>query len=490
MSLLRSSRSVLALQPAVLVVDMHASPTDANANALGSQSLEALGAASTGGSNLDSADICWMLLSSALVLLMVPALGFFYAGLLKASSALSILTQLLAGFAILSLLFYCVGFTLCFGEPTLGGIIGSPLEYPFLGVLAADPWVSVPEAPTIPGLLYATFQLNFAAITPLLITGAFAERMRFGAFVWFIILWSLLVYYPLCHWVWGGGWLMQMGVVDFAGGIVINSSSGIAALVSAAYIGRREDGVPLPHSIPLTLIGASLLWLGWVGFNGGSALTIGPVAAAAVLSSHIAACTSACVWATASYFSSVQDRKISLVPSANGAIAGLAGISPAAGFIPVHWSPLVGIVVGAASFGCCHLVRDRLGVDDALDVSSVHGVTGLIGSLIVGILASPIVNPAGPTGLVYGGGWRLLGVQALGVSVALVLSATATLLIMVVLDKTIGIRAHVTEGKSFDESLHGENAYNFTKDELEQQTERSINLSRKGSMVSFPTSEE
>ena len=154
MSLLRSSRSVLALQPAVLVVDMHASPSDANANALGSQSLEALGAAATGrGSNLDSADICWMLLSSALVLLMVPALGFFYAGLLKASSALSILTQVLVGFAILSLLFYCVGFTLCFGEPTLGGIIGSPLEYPFLGVLAADPWVSVPEAPTIPGLL-------------------------------------------------------------------------------------------------------------------------------------------------------------------------------------------------------------------------------------------------------------------------------------------------------------------------------------------------
>jgi Amt family ammonium transporter len=404
-----------------------------------------------------------MLIASSLVLLMIPSLGLFEAGLLRKKNTVSIFMQIFFGMALLSVMWFTFGFSLSFA-PGTSGLIGN-LQWAFLkGV----PWDAplTQYAPTIPGVLFVKFEMMFAVITPLLITGAIAERMKFSAFVLFIAAWSLLIYYPLVHWIWGvDGWLNKLGVKDFAGGIVIHTSAGIGALAAALVLGRRKDFGPsimVPHSIPLAVLGSSLLWLGWFGFNAGSALASRGVAGNTVINTHMASAVSALIWVGLSW---KRTGKPSVIAAINGAIAGLAGITPASGYVSVENAFVIGIAVGLASYLGVLLLKDRLKIDDALDVSSVHGISGIIGSLSIGIFASIAINPHGVNGLLYGNPQQLL-IQAIGVGVAALLGFGGTYLIMKVINVLIGSRVSPkVEEEGLDISEHAERAYS-DEDEL------------------------
>ncbi len=406
---------------------------------------------------IDSGDTAWMLVAGSLVLLMIPALGLFESGLLRKKNTVSIFMQIFFGLALLSVMWFVFGFSLAFGPDESGGIVGN-LDWTFLkGV----PWDAPLEkyAPTIPGVLFAKFQLMFAAITPLLLTGVIAERMKFSSFIIFIVAWSLLIYYPLVHWVWGGGWLAQLGVVDFAGGIVIHTSVGMGALAAALVLGRRKNYGPtimVPHSIPIAVLGSSLLWLGWFGFNAGSALSSGGVAGNTVIVTHMASSVSALIWVGLSW---MRTGKPSIVAAINGAIAGLAGITPASGFVSVEHSFVIGIAIGIASYAGVVLFKEKLRIDDALDVSSVHGVAGIIGSLSIGIFASSMINPAGPDGFLFGNAEQFL-IQMIGVAVASGLGFGGTLIIMKAIKFLVGVRVSPeVEEDGLDISEHAEAAY-------------------------------
>ncbi|MDQ4074027.1 MAG: ammonium transporter [Thermoproteota archaeon] len=404
---------------------------------------------------IDTGDTTWMLISTGLVMMMTPALGFFEAGLLRLKNSLSVIMQTLTGLALLSTMWFVIGFTLVFA-PDVNGIIGDLSWVFFNNVPFSD---SVKWAPTIPGVNFGTYQMMFAVITPLLITGAFAERMKWSGFFVFVIVWSLVIYYPLAHWVWGGGWLAQLGVFDFAGGIVIHTSAGMASLAAALVLGRRKNFGPqimVPHNLPLAAIGGSLLWLGWFGFNAGSALASGALAANALLVTHIGASTCALVWV---FLSWGRTGKPTISAVINGAIAGLAGITPAAGFITGQSSFILGIILGFASYGGIVLLKERLKVDDALDVSSIHGITGIVGALWIGIAATQVVNPAGPNGLLYGNPMQLL-LQAFGVGVAALMAFVGTVVIMKIMDLAGGLRVkEEEEDLGLDISQHAEAAY-------------------------------
>jgi len=386
---------------------------------------------------------------------MTPALGFFEAGLLRSKNSLSVIMQCFSGLAILSILWIVIGFSLSFSVNN--GIIGG-LDWIFLNNVPLD--TPLFYAPNIPGISYASFQMMFAVITPLLITGAFADRMRFRSYLVFIILWSIFIYYPVAHWVWGkGGWLGSLGVFDFAGGIVVHANAGMAALAAALIIGKRRNFGPeilRPHNIPLAAIGASLLWMGWFGFNAGSALTAGGLAANTLLVTQTASAASSLVWILLSW---KRFGKPSAVAAINGAIAGLAGVTPASGYISVQNSLILGIVLGLVSYYAILLLKERLRIDDALDVSSVHGVTGIVGTLAVGLIASSLINPAGPNGLIYGNPIQL-GLQALGVVSTAAFSFGGTIIIIKLLDKTIGLRVREEQEEvGLDLSEHAEKAY-------------------------------
>ena len=432
-------------------------------------------------STIDAADTAWMLVATMSVLLMTyararafhtrsphalthsatpaapgsPALGLFEAGLLRAKNSVSVLMQCFAGLAGLSVLWFFVGFSLCF-SPSNAGLLGSPTTY-FL--LTNVPWdAPLPAAPTIPGVLFAAFQGMFAAITPLLCTGAFAERLRFEAFLVFIILWSLAVYYPLCHWVWGGGWLSRLGVVDFAGGIVIHTAAGAASLVTAVKLGPRRgftgvvSGSLAPHNLPMAATGAGLLWVGWFGFNAGSAVASGALAASTLLTTHIAGATGTLAWLVLDWIVVGRPTFVGVI---NGALSGLAGVTPASGFVAPSAGLVIGMLCGVASYGGVHLLKERLRVDDALDVSSIHGVTGVVGSLLLGLYASSAVNPGGPDGSVA----QLL-TQAIGVAVAAAWSASGTYLVMAVTECLVATRIDEDdESRGLDRSQHGESSY-------------------------------
>ena len=405
-----------------------------------------------------------MLVASSLVLLMIPALGMFEAGLLRKKNTVSIFMQIFFGLALLSVMWFIFGFSLTFG-PDTAGLVGN-LDWTFLkGVPFNDSLANY--APTIPGVLFAKFEMMFAVITPLLITGAIAERMKFSAFIIFIAVWSFLIYYPLVHWIWGGGWLGKLGVVDFAGGIVIHTSAGMGALSAALILGRRLNYGPaimVPHSIPLAVLGSALLWLGWFGFNAGSALASGGVAGNTVINTHMASSVSALIWVGLSW---LRTGKPSIIAAINGAIAGLAGITPASGYVSVEHAFLIGIAVGIASYLGVIFLKDRLKIDDALDVSSVHGIAGIIGSLAIGIFASSIINPMGPNGLLYGNPSQLL-IQAIGVGVAGVMGFFGTYIILKVIDVLIGIRVSAkVEQEGLDIAEHAERAYS-DEDEFER----------------------
>jgi ammonium transporter, Amt family len=396
-----------------------------------------------------------MLVASSFVLLMIPALGLFEAGLLRKKNTVSIFMQIFLGVALLSVMWFVFGFSLTFG-PDTAGLVGN-LNWTFLKGVPFDS--SLNYAPSIPGVLYAKFEMMFAVITPLLLTGAIAERMKFSAFVLFIAAWSFLIYYPLAHWIWGGGWLGKLGVKDFAGGITIHTSAGMGALGAVLVLGRRLNYGPsimVPHSIPIAVLGASLLWLGWFGFNAGSALASGAVAGNTMIVTHMASAVSALVWVGLSW---MRTHKPSIIAAINGAIAGLAGITPVSGFVSVEHAFVIGFAVGIASYMGVIFLKDRLKIDDALDVSSVHGIAGIIGSLAIGIFASTLINPAGPNGLLFGNPHQLL-IQAIGVGVAGTLGFGGTFIIMKVLDVLIGVRvSRETEEKGLDIEEHAERAY-------------------------------
>ena len=397
-----------------------------------------------------------MLIASSLVLLMIPALGMFEAGLLRKKNTVSIFMQIFFGLAILSVMWFTFGFSLTFGPDTGTGLSGN-LDWAFLNNVPQDQGLHY--APTIPGLLFAKFQMMFAVITPLLLTGAIAERMKFSSFIIFIVSWSILIYYPLVHWIWGGGWLGKLGVVDFAGGIVIHTSAGMGALAAALVLGRRLNYGPsimVPHSIPIAVLGSSLLWLGWFGFNAGSAYSAGALSGITIINTQVASAVAALIWVGLSW---MRTGKPSVIAAINGAIAGLAGITPASGFVSVEHAFVIGMAVGIVSYLGVIFFKEKLRIDDALDVSSVHGVAGIIGAISIGFFASTIINPAGVNGLLFGHPQQL-AIQAAGVAIAGIMGFGGTWTILKVIKALVGIRVSPkVEEAGLDIEEHAERAY-------------------------------
>ena len=427
---------------------------------------------------IDTGDTAWMLIAGCLVLLMIPALGLFESGLLRKKNVVSIFMQIFFGMSLLSVMWFVFGFSLSFG-PSTQGIIGN-LDWTFLKGI---PWDAPLEqyAPTIPGVLFVKFQLMFACITPLLLTGTIAERMKFSSFIIFISAWSMLIYYPIVHMVRGGGWLPELGVVDFAGGIVIHTTVGMAALAAALVLGKRRGFGPainIPHSIPLAVLGSSLLWLGWFGFNAGSALASGGVAGNTVIVTHLASSVSALIWAGLSW---MRTGKPSIVATINGAIAGLAGITPASGFVSVEHAFVLAIAIGILSYGGVVLIRDKLKIDDSLDVSSVHGIAGIVGALGIGIFASTLINPAGVDGLLISGSLDQIWIQGVGIAVAAAMGFGGTWLLLQLIKHLIGIRVEPEqEDIGLDISEHAEQAYS-DEEEFKLSLDEKLESSKKKS---------
>jgi len=403
---------------------------------------------------ISGGDTAWMLVATALVMVMLPGLALFYGGLVRRKNVLSTIMHSFFGLALVSVLWVLIGFSIAFGHDITGvGLLGGA-DYIGFSNVGLEP--NATYAPTIPFVLFAGFQLMFAAITPALITGAFAERKRFASFVIFTVAWSLLVYSPIAHWVWASdGWLYKLGALDFAGGTVVHASSGLSALVVALMIGRRAaNGERMePHDIPMTVLGAGLLWFGWFGFNAGSALTAGGLAANALVVTNTAAAAATISWVLIAY---AHRRKVSVVGAACGAVAGLVAITPASGFVTAGGAIVIGLVVGGLCYSAT-LLRERLRIDDALDVFSVHGVGGVFGALATGVFATTAIN-AFP-GLIDGNP-RQLVTQAIAVAATIAYSVVATYVIVKVVELVLGLRVPSDEEEvGLDLAVHGEVAY-------------------------------
>ena len=405
---------------------------------------------------IDSGDTAWVLMSSALVLLMTaPGLALFYGGMVRQKNALGTLMQSFVVLALISVQWVLWGYSLAFG-PDKGGIIGG-LDWLGLRGVGAAP--NPDYAATIPHQAFMLFQMMFAVITPALITGAFAERKKFSTFIVFILAWATLVYDPLAHWVWGvGGWLRERGALDFAGGTVVHISSGVSALAAALIIGKRKGygHQPMPpHNLPMTVMGASLLWFGWFGFNAGSALAANGLAAHAFTTTNTATAAAALGWMLTEWNSR---GKPTVLGAASGAVAGLVAITPAAGFVTPMASIFIGALAGFLCYTACNL-KAKLGYDDSLDVVGVHGVGGTWGALATGLFATKLVNDAGGDGLLYGNP-KQLGIQFLAVVVTWVLAFVMTAVILKVLDAIMGLRvSEEDELVGLDLSQHSETAY-------------------------------
>jgi Amt family ammonium transporter len=409
---------------------------------------------------VDSGDTAWIIVCTALVLLMTPGLAFFYAGLVRSKHALGMIMQSFVTIAIVSVTWVLVGYSLAFDHDAFGGLIGG---LDMAGLTHAE--VAVPGMHlTVPPLAFVAFQLMFAILTAALISGASADRMRFGAFVTFVAIWSVVVYAPLAHWVWSPeGWLHKAGLLDFAGGTVVEICSGASALALALVIGPRR-GWPremmAPHNLPLALLGAGLLWFGWIGFNAGSALSAGYLAASAALATHLSGVGGMIGWLV---LEKRLTSKATTLGAASGAVAGLVAITPAAGFLSPLPALLLGAIAGAVSLFAIRL-KFRFKYDDSLDVVAVHYVGGVIGTLFVGLFAAAAVNPAVThQGLLLGGGLTQLGRQGVGVLAATAFAFTATYAIAWALRATIGLRVTPDEEiEGLDSSQHAEAAYEFT----------------------------
>ena len=403
---------------------------------------------------INSGDTAWVLVSAALVLMMVPALAFFYGGMVRKKNILSTLNLNFIIMGLLSLQWILIGYTLAFGTD-IGGLIGG---LDFLGFAGVGSEPNADYAPTIPHLLFAGFQMMFAIITPALITGAFVERVRFKTFLIFTLLWATFVYDPVAHWVWGvGGIFRQMGALDFAGGAVVHITAGFSALAFAMVIGSRKGfgaRVFEPHNIPFSVLGAGLLWVGWFGFNGGSALAANGLAVTAFVNTNTAAAAAGIVW----MFLSWTDHKPSVLGIVTGAVVGLVAITPAAGFVTPLASIIIGSVAAPISYYAIRLRQNR-GLDESLDVWACHGMGGLWGALATGLFATTSVNEAGLDGLFYGNPGQFL-VQALTVAIVIVFAFGMTFLISKLLQRTVGLRVTDNEEEvGLDISEHGEKAY-------------------------------
>lgn len=415
------------------------------------------------GASVDTGDTAFMFVSTVLVFIMTPGLALFYGGMVRKKNVLNTMMNSFIIMALISIQWVVIGYTIAFG-PDKGGLFGS-LDWIGLKGIGGAP--NADYAGTIPQSLFVLFQMMFAIITPALITGSFAERMRFPAFLVFVLLWATLVYDPLAHWVWGvGGWLRNLGALDFAGGTVVHISSGIAGLVAALTLGKRKGykTTPMiPHNIPFVLIGGALLWFGWFGFNAGSACTANGVAMNAFLVTNTSAAAAALSWVIIEW---LHHGKPTLLGAVTGAVVGLVAITPAAGFVNAISSIIIGLVVSPLCYFAISVVKAKLGYDDSLDAFGCHGIGGMWGALATGLFATKEVNPLGNNGLFFGNPAQL-GVQALSVLVTIVLSAVVTFAILKVISLFMKLRAtEQEEDEGLDTAQHGEDAYpDFTSQE-------------------------
>jgi len=421
---------------------------------------------------INSGDTAWMIMATALVLLMtIPGLALFYGGLVRRKNVLNVLMQCFIITAVISIEWVVCGYSLSFGSskgflaPFIGGFDWAFLSGIGLGDLSpyfishSQPTADGGTIGTIPHIVFIMFQCMFAVITPALIIGAFSERIKFKGFLVFTVLWAFFIYNPVAHWVWSAdGWLFKLGALDFAGGTVVHINAGIAAIVTAIMLGKRRDyqghAIP-PHNITLVVIGAALLWFGWFGFNAGSGLAADGLAGNAFLVTHLAAATAALTWAILDWF---EGKKPTIVGVCTGAVAGLVAITPAAGFVGVTGALIIGVLVSVVCFIMVAYVKPKLGYDDSLDAFGVHGVGGILGAILTGILATPAIQSA-YSGAAYGN-WHQLGVQLIAVGVTIVYSGLGTFLLFKLTDKIFGMRvSDKHEAVGLDESQHGETAY-------------------------------
>jgi Amt family ammonium transporter len=417
-----------------------------------------MAAAATGPApKVDSGDTAWVLISSALVMLMTPGLALFYGGMVRKKNVLGTIMQSFIIVALVSVQWALWGYSLSFG-PDVHHFIG---DLSWFGLNNVGQTPNPDYAATIPHQVFMVFQMMFAVITPALITGAVAERFKFKTFLVFTLLWCTLVYDPIAHWVWGvGGWIHNMGALDFAGGTVVHISSGVAALAAALIVGKRKGylKVPMPpHNLTMTLLGAALLWFGWFGFNAGSAVASNGLAGTAFVVTHLATAAAALAWMAAEW---IHRKKPTVLGAASGAVAGLVAITPASGYV----TPMGALVIGAVGGLLCYTavsLKPKLGYDDSLDVVGVHGVGGTWGALATGLFATVAVNSAGGNGLFYGNP-KQLGVQAIAVAASLIYSFVVTSILLKILDMTMGLKVDAEEESlGLDYSQHGESGYIF-----------------------------
>ncbi|NPA39618.1 MAG: ammonium transporter [Thermodesulfobacteria bacterium] len=399
---------------------------------------------------LNSGDTAWMLVSTALVMLMtLPGLAIFYGGLAKRKDVLNTIGMSFVTYAIVSILWIIYGYSLAFSG-NISGIIGNTAKFFMNGISIHS------LSGTIPEYVFVAFQLTFAAITVALISGSYIERMKFSAWVVFTVIWFTVVYLPIAHWVWGGGWLSKLGALDFAGGTVVHINAGIAALIGALLLGKRKDPNLRPHNLTLVVIGTGLLWFGWFGFNAGSALAANGLAGIAFLNTNTATAVAAIAWMITEW---IATGKPTILGLASGAVAGLVAITPAAGFVNIKGAIAIGIIAGVIPYFMVSTVKSKLGYDDALDVFGIHGVAGILGALLTGVFADPSVN--GAAGLLYGNPGQLW-TQVVAIAATIIYDAIATLVILGIIKAVMGIRvSEEDEYAGLDSSQHGEKAYNL-----------------------------
>ena len=414
--------------------------------------------AESSNNTINGADTVWVLICSALVMLMTPAVGLFYGGMVRQKNVLSIITQSFIVLALISIQWILWGYSLAFGPDAGGhGLIGG-LQWVGLNGVGAAP--NPDYAPTIPASVFMIYQAMFAIITPVLITGAFADRMKFSTFIVFTLVWTTIVYDPIAHWVWGtGGWLRELGVLDFAGGLVVHISAGLSALAAAIIIGKRigfKSENMAPHNIPMTILGGILLWFGWFGFNAGSALSAGSLAANAFIVTNTSAAAGAISWMAISWKHGGKPNALGIV---TGGVAGLAAITPASGFVGPIPAIIIGAVAGIICYFAMHFKNNNTNIDDSLDVFACHGVGSIWGIIATGIFATAAINPAGVNGLIYGN-YDLIKSQLIAVIVTGIYAFVVTAIILKVLNATMGLRVPDHEEiEGLDITQHGEKAY-------------------------------
>ena len=398
---------------------------------------------------LSAGDTAWILTATILVLVMsIPGVAFFYSGLTKRKNVLNTMFLTFIAFSIASLIWVVYGYPFAFGDVSIGGLISHPTHF-FMSGIGIDDLTG-----SIPTILFVVFQLTFAGLTAALISGSIVGRMKTSAWMIFIVAWVTLVYIPIAHCVWGGGWLMQMGALDFAGGTVVHINSGVTALALALVIGKRKDASLLPHNLGYSVLGAGFLWFGWMGFNGGSALAANGLAASAILVSNISAATALVTWVLIDI---VKGGKPTMLGAITGGVAGLVAITPAAGFVDVPAAIAIGFVTTFVSYYGIYYLKSKLGYDDALDVFGVHGLSGIWGAIATGIFASPLINEA--SGLLFGNLGQLT-IQIISVLVTIVYAFVVSLILAKILDKAIGIRVEEkAEIEGLDTNLHAESGY-------------------------------